>query len=83
MEIPTHPRVEGPALGMRKLGRQKSCQDACKAHQKVLSTLTTLEEEIERLSQMRARSWSRVRSRSWDCIRGLGKEGGREDALPG
>ena len=47
-----------------------------KVHQKVLSTMTTLEEEIERLSQMRAHSRSRMRSRSWDHQRS--KERGRK-----
>ena len=43
-----------------------------KAHQRVLSSATILEEEIERLSRMRAHSWLRVRSRSQDCWRSRG-----------
>ena len=54
----------------------RSLARMCKAHWKVLSTMTTLEEEIERLSRMRACSWSRVRSRSQDCWRS--KERGRK-----
>ena len=45
-------------------------------HQRALSTVTTLEEEIERLSQMRAHLRSRVRSRSRDCQRS--RERGRK-----
>ena len=45
-------------------------------HQRALSTATTLEEEIERLSQIRARSRSRVRWRSQDCQRS--RERGRK-----
>ena len=45
-------------------------------HQKVLSTATALEEDIERLCQMRAHSWSRVILRSWDHQRS--KERGRK-----
>ena len=45
-------------------------------HQSALSTATTLEEEIERLSRMRAHSRSRVRLRSQDCWRS--RERGRK-----
>ena len=48
----------------------------CEAHQRVLSTTTTLEEEIERLSRMRAHSRSRVRSRRRDHWRS--RERGRK-----
>ena len=46
----------------------------CEAHQKVLAMVTTLEEEIERLSQTRNHSKSRARSKSRDCQR-LSREG--------
>ena len=42
-------------------------------HQKVLSATTALEEEIERLSRMRAPSQLGVRSRSWDHQRSKGE----------
>ena len=45
-------------------------------HQRALSTVATLEEEIERLTQMRARLQLRVRSRSWDHQRS--RERGRK-----
>ena len=38
------------------------------AHQKVLATVSTLEEEIERLNHTWARSQSRARSKSRDCL---------------
>ena len=43
------------------------------AHQKALSAMMALEEEIERLSQMRTHSQSGVRLRSWDCQRSKGE----------
>ena len=43
------------------------------AHQKALSATMALEEEIERLSQMRARSQLGVRLRSWDHQRSKGE----------
>ena len=43
------------------------------AHQKVLSTAAALEEEIERLSWMRAHSQSGVRLRSQDHWRSKGE----------
>ena len=42
-------------------------------HQKVLSAVTALEGEIERISQMRTHPQSGVRSRSWDCQRSKGE----------
>ena len=42
-------------------------------HQKALSTTMALEEEIERLSRMRARSQSGVRLRNQDCQRSKGE----------
>ena len=48
----------------------------CKVHQRALSTMATLGEEIERLSQMRAWSWLKVRSRSRDHWRS--RERGRK-----
>ena len=51
-------------------------------HWKALSTMTALEEEIERLSQMMAHSQSRVRLRSWDHRRSIGKRE-EERMLPG
>ena len=49
------------------------------AHQRVLSTAATLEEEIERLSWMRACLWSRGKLRSWDHQRSreIGRKRGR------
>ena len=43
------------------------------AHQKVLSTASTLEKEIERLHHAQARSQSRTRSKSRDCHRPSGE----------
>ena len=48
----------------------------CEVHQRVLSTMATLEEEIERLSWMRAHLQLRVRLRSWDFWRS--RERGRK-----
>ena len=64
------PHRERESLVDRSLTRM------CKVHQRVLSTVTTLEEEIERLSQMRACLQLRVRSRSQDCQRS--RERGRK-----
>ena len=44
----------------------QSLAKVCTAHQKVLATVATLEEEIERLSQTRNHSQSRARSKSRD-----------------
>ena len=40
-----------------------------KINQKALSAAATLEEEIEKLHQIRGHSQSEVRSKSWDCQR--------------
>ena len=48
---------------------ERSLAMVCKAHQKALAVVTTLEEEIERLSQTRNHSKLRARSKSRDCQR--------------
>ena len=54
------PQWEGESLLDRSLAR------VCKAHQKALSTTTTLEEEIKRLQQMKAHSGPEWRQRERD-----------------
>ena len=51
----------------------RSLAKMCKAHQQALSTAMALEEEIERLGQMKAHSQSRVRLRSQDHQRSKGE----------
>ena len=48
---------------------ERSLAMVCKAHQKALAMVTTLEEEIERLSCTRNHSKTRARSKSRDCQR--------------
>ena len=52
----------------------------CEAHQKVLATVSTLEEEIERLSHTQARSQSRAGSKSRDHQQ-QSREGQKKEAL--
>ena len=67
-----------PSKSRRPHWEQESSVDRsltrmCEVHQKALSATTALEEEIERLSRMRAHSQSGVRLRSQDCQRSKGE----------
>ena len=46
---------------------KRSLAMVCEAHQKVLATVDTLEEEIKRLNHTQAHLQSRARSKSRDC----------------
>ena len=65
----SHPSKSRRAHQRRESSVDSSLARVQEAHQKVLSAVMALEEEIEKLKQMRAHSQSEVRSRSWDCWR--------------
>ena len=70
-----HPHPEGshasrsgtPQRGRKDDLVERSLAMVCKAHQKALAAVATLEEEIERLSRTRNHSQSRARPKSRDC----------------
>ena len=60
-------RNSAPHRGRKDDSVERSLAMVCKAHQKVLDTVATLEEEIERLSHTQAHSQLRARSKNRDC----------------
>ena len=70
----SHPSKGGKPHWGREGLVDRSLARMCKAHQKVVSAAMDLEEEIERLCQIRAHSQSTVRSKSQDCQM-LGEQG--------
>ena len=64
-------RSKTPRRGRRDTSDERGLTKAREAHQKVLATVATLEEEIEWLSQSITQSWSEActHSRSQDCHR--------------
>ena len=60
-------RSGAPHRGQKDDLVERSLATVCEAHQKALDTVTTLEEEIERLSCTRNHSQLRARSKSRDC----------------
>ena len=61
-----HPPQSRPPRQERESSLDRSLARVCKAHQKALSTTATLEEEIERLQQMKAHSSPKCRQRDRD-----------------
>ena len=72
----SHPSKSGRPHREQESSVDRNLTRMCKVHHKALSTTTALEEEIERLSQMRACSQSRVKSSSQDRRRS--RERGRK-----
>ena len=68
-EGPYSSRSSAPHRGRKDESVERSLAMVRKAHQKVLAAVSTLEEEIERLSYTQACLQSRTRSRSRDCQR--------------
>ena len=66
-EGPQSSRSHTPHRGRKDDSVERSLTTVPEAHQKVLATVSTLEEEIERLSYTQAWSQSRARSKSRDC----------------
>ena len=65
------PRRKPPRRGRRDTSTEKGLTEVREAHWWVLSTVATLEEEKEQLSQSVTRGWldAHAHSRSWDCCR--------------
>ena len=68
LKISTCPGAESPT-GKEKGSLDKSLARVCKAHQKAMSNMVTLEEEIEKLYRMKVRSQPELRPRGRDHLR--------------